>query len=123
MIKDFNVAEGDILDLSSLVESHDVTTAAIHDFVFARTENGNTISVDADGTGSGASAQDVVVLQGVTNVHVEDIVRLTTHDQSQSGFGTARRLATIFVEAEAIKSRPCISKQKHIITIPRISVL
>ncbi len=90
VIKDFNVADGDVLDLSGLVEVQDVTTAAIHDFVFARTENGNTIiSVDSDGTGTGASAQDVVVLQGVTNVHVEDIVRLTTHDQSQSGFGTA----------------------------------
>ena len=89
VIHDFSVAEGDILDLSSLIEVQDGMTIAIQDFVFSRTENGNTIiSVDADGAGIGHAIQDVVVLQGVADVHLEDIVRVTTTDQNQSGFGS-----------------------------------
>ncbi len=89
VIHDFSVAEGDILDLSSLIEVQDGMTIAIQDFVFSRTENGNTIiSVDADGAGTGHAIQDVVVLQGVADVHLEDIVRVTTTDQNQSGFSS-----------------------------------
>ena len=87
VIHDFSVAEGDILDLSSLIEVQDGMTIAIQDFVFSRTENGNTIiSVDADGAGIGHAIQDVVVLQGVADVHLEDIVRVTTTDQKSEWF-------------------------------------
>lgn len=51
------------------------TNLAISDFVTSRVQNGNTIiSVDADGRGTGHTAHDVVILQGVTGVSVNDIV-------------------------------------------------
>ncbi|MCB1558749.1 MAG: type I secretion C-terminal target domain-containing protein, partial [Alphaproteobacteria bacterium] len=89
VISDFNKDEGDILDLGGLIDVLDGTSVAIQDFVTSRVENGNTIiSMDADGAGGNYIAQDVVVLQGVSDVSVEDVVRLTGHEQNQSGFGT-----------------------------------
>ncbi|MBL8640082.1 MAG: type I secretion C-terminal target domain-containing protein, partial [Alphaproteobacteria bacterium] len=74
-INNFNRAEGDILDLSGLIEVNSATNLAISDFVTSRVQNGNTIiSVDADGRGSAHTAHDVVILQGVTGVSVNDIV-------------------------------------------------
>ncbi len=89
VISNFNAAE-DKLDLSSLIENSDCgVTTAIQDFVFSRTEDGNTIiSVDKSGCGSASAAVDVAVLQGVTVQHVEDIVQINQQQQNQSGFGT-----------------------------------
>ena len=90
VINNFDVAE-DKIDLSSLIDNAacDVT-CAIQDFVFSRTENGNTvISLDTSGSGSASAAVDVVVLQGVCVQQVEDIVQIAQQQQSQSGFGTA----------------------------------
>ncbi len=90
VISNFDTAE-DKLDLSGLVDGGDcAVTSAIQDFVFSRTEDGNTIiSVDKSGSGSASAAVDVVVLQGVTCNQVEDIVQITQQQQNQSGFGTA----------------------------------
>jgi hypothetical protein len=84
-IHGFDQGEGDVLDLSNLVQNYDELTSAIADFVHARSEGGNTvISVDPDGTGAGFNSYDVAVLQGVASVsHVEDIVRLTEQQQTQ----------------------------------------
>jgi len=89
VIRNFNVSE-DKIDISTLIETGacDVTKA-IQDFVFSRTENGNTIiSVDSTGSGSASAAVDVVVLKDVVVNHVDDIVQVMHQQQSQSGFGT-----------------------------------
>ncbi len=73
-IADFNIEEGDQLDLSALLQNNDSVTDAINDFVYARESEGNTIvSVDTDGAG-GNAAVDVASLQGVTGVEAEDLV-------------------------------------------------
>lgn len=68
-IKDFNIQEGDVLDLSELLGTADgFTQAAINNFVFATTVNGNTvISVDMTGSGNANNAQAIATLEGVSH--------------------------------------------------------
>ena len=89
IIKNFDSKE-DKIDLSTLVDCDTCDVSkAIQDFVFSRTENGNTIiSLDKTGSGSASAAVDVVVLKDVIISHVDDIVQITQQQQSQSGFGT-----------------------------------
>ena len=89
MISHFDSAT-DKIDLSSLIDCNTCEVSnAINEFVFSRTESGNTIiSVDATGSGSASSAVDVVVLKDVTINHVDDIVQMNHQQQQQSGFGT-----------------------------------
>jgi T1SS-143 domain-containing protein len=88
-ISDFDPGEGDIIDLSSLVQGYDPVTDAINDFVFARTEGKDTVlSVDPEGKGSSSQSYDVAVIKDVTGVHVEDIVSLGNQQQNQGGLGT-----------------------------------
>lgn len=89
VIHDFDPGEGDVLDLSALVQDFDPVTDAINDFVHARTSGKDTIiSVDPDGQGAPGAAQDVALLKGVTVTHVEDIVSLSHQQQNQGGLGT-----------------------------------
>jgi T1SS-143 domain-containing protein len=75
-IRDFSVAQGDALDLSSMLTAFDPVQDSINDFVFATTVGGNTeIRVDVTGSGNLANAQTVAILQGVTGVsNVEDLL-------------------------------------------------
>ncbi len=71
-IKDFNVGEGDKLELSQVVTNFDPVTDAINDFVFATYTGGNTIiSVNNAGTGA-AGATQIAVLENV-NVNISDL--------------------------------------------------
>lgn len=66
-IHDFDVSEGDSIDISQLLEQYDPVTDAINDFVFTTTSGGDTtIAVDASGSGNVANATDIVTLEGVT---------------------------------------------------------
>ena len=73
-LKDFNVAEGDSIDLSNVLSNFDAVTDAISDFVFATTtEEGNTIlSVNTTGTSGGASTA-FAVIEGAANMNVSDL--------------------------------------------------
>lgn len=74
-IKDFNVGEGDTLDVSALLHGFDPVTDAINKFVFATTSGSNTIvSVDPDGSGNISHATQIAVLENVTGVSVEDLI-------------------------------------------------
>ncbi len=75
-IREFNVAEGDSIDLSQLLDADGAeTTEAIGDYVQMRTEDGNTIiSVDTDGAAGPAEAQDVVVLEDTTGLDMADML-------------------------------------------------
>ncbi len=73
-IKDFDAAEGDVLDLSGLLASTSATQATIDDFVFAKLSGGNTIiAVDLNGSGNVANATNLVTLQGVTGLNINDL--------------------------------------------------
>jgi Bacterial Ig domain len=89
IIKNFDLSE-DKIDLSTLVDCDTCdVTKAIEDFVFSRTENGNTIiSLDKTGSGSASAAVDVVILRDVVVNNVDDIVQINQQQQAQSGFGT-----------------------------------
>jgi T1SS-143 domain-containing protein len=74
-VKDFDVSEGDVLDLNGLLENYDPVTDAINDFVYATESEGNTVvSVDTDGGGNVSEAVDVATLEGVTGVSVEELL-------------------------------------------------
>ncbi|MDE1153537.1 MAG: type I secretion C-terminal target domain-containing protein [Micavibrio sp.] len=64
-IKDFNVAEGDKLDISDVLTNFDPLTSSLHNFVNVVQEGGNSI-VQIDQTGTGHAFQNVVVLEGVS---------------------------------------------------------
>ncbi|MBI2752540.1 MAG: type I secretion C-terminal target domain-containing protein, partial [Betaproteobacteria bacterium] len=75
-ITDFTVAAsgGDVLDVSDLLVGSGATADTIADFVSVTESGGNTVvSVDADGAGA-APAQQIVTLQGVTNMTLQQLL-------------------------------------------------
>ncbi|PJB71480.1 MAG: hemolysin, partial [Alphaproteobacteria bacterium CG_4_9_14_3_um_filter_47_13] len=73
-IKDFHVAEGDVVDLSALLFGTSTTQATINQFVFSN-DNGSytTLSVDVNGSGNAANGTDFAVLENVTGLSVDDL--------------------------------------------------
>ncbi|GJL49764.1 MAG: hypothetical protein NPIRA01_09910 [Nitrospirales bacterium] len=66
VIKDFNVADSDAIDISDLLSAYDPMTDAIADFVsFSNDGNGNSeLYVDQDGTGGTYSMSQIALLEG-----------------------------------------------------------
>ena len=84
-ILDFNSASlaqgGDVLDLRDLFQ--DATGSDLSDYLAVREEDGSTIiSVDRDGATGEAGFQDLVMLQGSTGLHLDELQQqgnLLTH--------------------------------------------
>ena len=76
-IKDFDVSEGDVLDLSTLLSGagYDPVNDAINAFVFASdTAQGTVIKVDLTGSGNVAAAQTIAVLSDVHGIDLNTLV-------------------------------------------------
>lgn len=73
-IKDFSVAEGDILDISNILTGFDPLTDALTDYVNVTGSGADTI-VQIDVTGTGANFQTIAILEGVS----VDLDALTTN--------------------------------------------
>jgi VCBS repeat-containing protein len=73
---DFNVAQGDKIDVSNLLIGWNDSTSNINDFVKVdHTSDGNTVlSIDRDGTGTGYSSTQLITLEGV-NVSLEELLQ------------------------------------------------
>ncbi len=73
---DFSVADGDKIDISSLLVGWNDTTSNVNDFVKVdHTADGNTVlSIDRDGTGTAYSSTQLVTLEGV-NVSLEELLQ------------------------------------------------
>ncbi|WP_234472838.1 Ig-like domain-containing protein [Pantoea sp. S61] len=73
---DFNVAQGDKIDISNLLIGWNDSTSNINDFVKVdHTSDGNTVlSIDRDGTGTGYSSTQLITLEGV-NVSLEELLQ------------------------------------------------
>ncbi|WP_277977771.1 Ig-like domain-containing protein [Pantoea endophytica] len=73
---DFNVAQGDKVDVSNLLIGWNDSTSNINDFVKVdHTSDGNTVlSIDRDGTGTGYSTTQLITLEGV-NVSLEELLQ------------------------------------------------
>lgn len=72
VIKDFSIAQDDVLDLGDLLSSYNPLTDAIEDFVSLSDSGANSIlSVDRDGTGSTYGFQQIATLEGVTGLSNE----------------------------------------------------
>ncbi|BDB28967.1 VCBS domain-containing protein (plasmid) [Cupriavidus sp. P-10] len=68
-------AGGDALDLSDLLSGVSVTTANAAQFVRLSEVDGNTVvSLDRDGSGTGAAFQDIAVLQGVVGLDLNTLL-------------------------------------------------
>ena len=75
-IKDFDDSAGDLLDMSALLTGYNALNDDIADFVIATEVSGDTkISVDVDGTGAGASAIELAVLEGITGLDLDTAVK------------------------------------------------
>jgi len=73
-IKDFDLVEGDLLDISALLSQYNPIQDSINDFVFSTESAGNTtIAVDENGSGNMANAVEIALLEGVTGLNVEDV--------------------------------------------------
>ena len=75
-IKDFNVGEGDKIDISDLLSGYDPLTDAIADFVMIGENTTNTyIHVDTDGSGTGQVFRQILTIENVTGLGtVQDLV-------------------------------------------------
>lgn len=74
-INGFNVAEGDVVDLSLLIEGESDVNEAIQDFVHITESNGDTvISVDVDGAQGPKEAVEVAKLKDVTGTSLDDLI-------------------------------------------------
>lgn len=73
---DFSVAQGDKIDVSSLLIGWNDSTSNINDFVKVdHTADGNTVlSIDRDGSGTGYSSTQLITLEGV-NVSLEELLQ------------------------------------------------
>jgi Ca2+-binding RTX toxin-like protein len=75
VIKDFDIAEDDALDIADILVGYNPLTDAITDFVTFTNNSGNSqVFVDRDGTGSTYSAQQVALLYGVVDLDAEDLL-------------------------------------------------
>lgn len=74
-VMDFDVAEGDMFDISQLLTVYDPVQDAIDDFVLFFEQDGNTrVFVDISGADPITDFAEVAVLQGVTGLDVTDMV-------------------------------------------------
>ncbi|MGB0718941.1 MAG: DUF5801 repeats-in-toxin domain-containing protein [Bdellovibrionales bacterium] len=74
LIRGFDTEDGDALDLSALIEGYDPLSDAINDFVHTTERDGDTIvSVN-----TGDAFHAVAVLENVTNVNLDDILKDNT---------------------------------------------
>ncbi len=75
-VHNFNVAEGDKIDLSSILQTQDDVTDAINDFVYLRQEGGDTvISVDVTGSGDISQAVDIARLDGLADLDIDSLLQ------------------------------------------------
>jgi VCBS repeat-containing protein len=74
-ITDFNVTEGDALDIKDLLVGYQPGTSNIDNFLKLTESGGNTtVSVDASGDGVATHFVDVAVLDGVTGLMLNDLL-------------------------------------------------
>lgn len=71
-INGFNLVEQDALDISDLLSNYNDATDLLSDFVQISNNSGNSIvSVDIDGTGSGANFQNIVQINGLVDISAD----------------------------------------------------
>lgn len=73
-IMDFNLSQGDRIDLSEILEGFNPLSDAIADFVNVRNAaDGAILSVDANGLDGGASYADVAMILNVSDISITDM--------------------------------------------------
>ena len=77
-VSDFDIGEGDVLDLRDLLEVYDPLTHNLADFVRIVDSGANAIvSIDADGTGTASNWVQIATLQGVNGLGDVDALVLS----------------------------------------------
>ena len=75
VIKDFDIAEDDALDIADILVGYNPLSDAITDFVTFTNNSGNSqMFVDRDGTGGTYSSQQIALLYGVVDLDAEDLL-------------------------------------------------
>ncbi len=74
-IRDFDLTDGDAVDLSDLLTAYDPLQDSINDFVVLTESDGNTlVSVDQDGTGTAYSGRAVAEISNTTGLDLADMI-------------------------------------------------
>ncbi|WP_457811907.1 calcium-binding protein [Sinorhizobium meliloti] len=76
VVKDFSVADGDIIDLTDILSTpYDPLTDDIADFISFSESSGSTfVSVDRDGTAGTYSMAQIIKLEGLTGLSAPDVL-------------------------------------------------
>ncbi|MFP4098309.1 MAG: DUF5801 repeats-in-toxin domain-containing protein [Alphaproteobacteria bacterium] len=78
-IRDFDIGEGDSIDLSSVLGGFDPMSDLLSDFVITTENGGDTqLYVDASGSGDFSAAVQIALIDGVTGLDVDQIVATET---------------------------------------------
>ena len=68
-ITDFNIAEGDVLDMSDILTGYDPLADALSDFVSVTDDGTDSfVAVDIDGTGTDYSFVKIATLEDITGL-------------------------------------------------------
>jgi Ca2+-binding RTX toxin-like protein len=74
-IFDYNFAEGDVIDLSALLDANFIASSLVSDFVRLTVSGDNLLlQIDANGTAGGAKFADVAVLSGYSTAGVDQVL-------------------------------------------------
>jgi hypothetical protein len=74
-ITDFNAAEGDAIDVHSILTGFDPASSVLSDFVQLSESGGNTVlKIDVNGAAGGAHFITLAVLDGVTGLDAATLV-------------------------------------------------
>ncbi|MBU0860231.1 MAG: type I secretion C-terminal target domain-containing protein, partial [Alphaproteobacteria bacterium] len=74
-IADFNVGQGDAINIADLLTGFNPTQDAIDDFVIFSTSGGSSImAIDRDGSGGTYSAQNIATISSVTGLDADDLL-------------------------------------------------
>ncbi|MFN7113323.1 MAG: Ig-like domain-containing protein [Alphaproteobacteria bacterium] len=76
IIKDFNITEGDVLDIADVLDGiYDPMNDVLTDFVkLSQSGNDTIVSIDRDGAGTGYGWAQIAVLQGVVHTDADALV-------------------------------------------------
>ncbi len=77
-VQDFNIAEGDALDISALLSGYDPITDAINDYV-QFTSNGDDTFIAVDADGGGDNFVQIATLHGISDLAVESDLETSGH--------------------------------------------
>ncbi len=78
-VKDFDLTDGDVIDVTQIIGQANATQDAIDDFVFARNVSGDTeLSIDINGSGDASNAIPLAIIEDVNDLDLGQALKTTS---------------------------------------------